>query len=104
MNGILTLEEIAELESNTNSRGEYKRVTLAFDKSDELAQNVMEIARFENVEPAAVFNSFNLNIAKLNDADELVNEIVCVHDKKKNRVILMNKTAIEAAVAAKDAV
>lgn len=100
----LTLEQISQLQQSPTQRGVYKR-TILEQQADHsvLAQNVMALARFAEVDPTAVYNSFNLRIEKLTESGELTDRFLCINDTKEGKVVLMNQTAIDAALAALNA-
>lgn len=99
---FLTLEEIEDAMATTRTRGGYKIDILDFSEKGELALNVLTLPQYKDKEAASVYNSFNLNITKLKETVETLPELRCIHDKKGNRVLLINVDAVHAAEAAKN--
>lgn len=98
---ILSLEEIEDAMANTRTRGGYALDIRDFATKGELAVNVLTLPQYAEKEAASVYNSFNLNITKLKEKDATLPELRCIHDKKGNRVLLINMDAVNAAEAAK---
>jgi hypothetical protein len=96
----LSLEEINDAMANTRTRGGYASDIRGLVESGEVALNVLTLAQYKDKEAASVYNSFNLNITKLKEKDATLPELRCIHDKKGNRVILINVTALKAAESA----
>lgn len=96
---VLSLEEIEDAMATTRTRGGYASDIRSFVESGELAINVVSLPQYKDKEAASVYNSFNLNITKLKEKVADLPELRCIHDKKGNRVLLINVAAVTAAEA-----
>lgn len=95
----LTPAQLKDILSSGKTR-EYKPTIIAFAKSEDLYQNVMELPVFESRKIDSVYNSFNNNLKELK-AENPHWPMIEVK-KAGDQVLLINMTKLQGEMEASD--